>query len=133
MVVTFLNLHDFVYANVHKGISSDVMDRFFASAFQVLKPGGVIGIVEHRAHTGQSLSDSMPLGRVPQDYVVGVGLRAGFKLAGSSEVNANPKDDGSYPVWYLPPTLALGQQDRAKYTAIGESDDMTLLFAKPSE
>jgi len=132
MVLTFLNMHDLVYTNVHKEVSDDVMDRFFQSAFQVLKPGGVIGIVEHRARTGQSVSDSIALGRVPQDYLIREAQKAGFKLTGTSEVAANPKDDGNYPVWYLLPTLKLGEQDRAKYTAIGESDDMTLRFAKPS-
>lgn len=132
MVLTFLNMHDLVYTNVHKEVSDDVMDRFFQSAFQVLKPGGVIGIVEHRARAGQSVSNGIALGRVPQNYLIREAQKAGFRLTGTSEVAANPKDDGNYPVWYLPPTLKLGEQDRAKYTAVGESDDMTLRFAKPN-
>ncbi|MCT7233172.1 hypothetical protein M1747_23255, partial [Salmonella enterica subsp. enterica serovar Oranienburg] len=67
----------------------------------------------------------------PQDYAIREARQAGFELAGTSEANANPKDDGSYPVWYLPPTLKLADKDRAKYLAIGESDDMTLRFIKP--
>ena len=131
MVVTFLNLHDLVFFNVHKQVTSEIVERFFRSAAQVLKPGGVLGIVAHRARAGSSVSESIALGRVPQDYAIREAEKAGLKLVATSEINANPRDDGSYPVWYLPPSLQLGEQDRAKYTAIGESDDMTLLFARP--
>lgn len=133
MVVTFLNLHDFVYFNVHNTVSNAVIDRFFQSAIQVLKPGGLLGVVAHRARAGDRIANSIVLGRVPQDYAIREARKAGFTLAASSEINANPRDDHSFPVWYLPPTLKLGDQDRAKYTAIGESDDMMLLFAKPKE
>ncbi|WP_350357439.1 methyltransferase [Paraburkholderia fungorum] len=131
MVVTFLNLHDFVYSNAHNETTDAVMQRFFLSAYQVLKPGGVLGIVEHRARAGETVADAIAKGRVPQDYAIREARQAGFELAGTSEVNANPKDDGSDPVWYLPPTLKLGDKDRQKYLAIGESDDMTLRFIKP--
>ena len=132
-VVTFLNLHDFVYANVHKEILDDIVQRFFRSALQVLKPGGRLGVVEHRAKAGMGLSESIPLGRVPQDYVIEQAKRAGLTLVATSEANANKRDDGTNPVWNLPPMLRLGEQDRAKYLEIGESDDMTLLFAAPAE
>lgn len=131
MVVTFLNLHDFVYSNAHNETTDAIVQRFFLSAYQVLKPGGVLGIVEHRAKAGESVADAITKGRVPQDYAIRAARHAGFVLARTSETNANPKDDGSYPVWYLPPTLKLGDKDRAKYHAIGESDDMTLRFIKP--
>jgi len=131
MVVTFLNLHDFVYSNAHNETTDAIVQRFFLSAYQVLKPGGVLGIVEHRARAGETVSDAIAKGRVPQDYAIREARQAGFELAGTSEANANPKDDGSYPVWYLPPTLKLADKDRAKYLAIGESDDMTLRFIKP--
>ena len=131
MVVTFLNLHDFVYVNTHRETTDAIMQRFFLSAYQALKPGGVLGIVEHRAKAGESVGDAIAKGRVSQSYVIQEARQAGFELSGTSEVNANPNDDGSYPVWYLPPTLKLGDNDRAKYLAIGESDDMTLRFIKP--
>lgn len=133
MVVTFLNLHDFVYANVHKEILDDVVQRFLRSAQLVLKPGGLLGVVEHRARAGMPLAESIPLGRVPQDYVIRQAKRAGLELVATSEANANLRDDGSNPVWDLPPMLRLGAQDRGKYLAIGESDDMTLLFTVPKQ
>ncbi len=133
MVVTFLNLHDFIYANVHKEVLDDVLQRFFRSAVQVLKPGGLLGVVEHRARAGATVSDSVPLGRVPQDYVLHQAKRAGLTLVATSEVNANPRDDGTNPVWNLPPMLKLGGQDRDKYLAIGESDNMTVLFTVANE
>ncbi|CAB3724138.1 hypothetical protein LMG22037_05024 [Paraburkholderia phenoliruptrix] len=131
LVVTFLNLHDFVYLNAHHETTDAVMQSFFRAAYQVLKPGGVLGVVEHRASAGGDVAGAALNGRVPQAYAVDQALQAGFTLSGTSEVNANPKDDGSVPVWYLPPTLKLGDKDREKYLAIGESDDMTLRFVKP--
>ena len=133
LVVTFLNMHDFVYANVHKEILSDIVQRFFRSALQVLKPGGRLGVVAHRARVGMPLAESLPLGRLPQDYVIQQARRAGLTLVATSEISANPRDDGTNPVWNLPPTLKQGAQDREKYLTIGESDDMTLLFAAPKE
>lgn len=131
MVVSFLNLHDFIYFNVHNETTSVIIRRFFQSAYQVLKPGGVLGIVAHRARSDESLASAAMKGRVPQSYAIREAEQVGFKLSGTSEINANSKDNGIYPVWYLPPTLKLGQQDREKYLAIGESDDMTLRFIKP--
>ena len=77
------------------------------------------------------IAKSFKLGRLPQKYVVSLAERAGFRLAGTSEINANPKDPGTVPVWYLPPMLSGDQNDRAHYEAIGEGDDMTLRFEKP--
>jgi len=98
----------------------------------VLKPGGVLGVVDHRAAPGATLDSVKGSGYLPTDYIIKLATDAGFKLDGQSEVNANPKDTKDYPkgVWTLPPTLTLGDQDRAKYLAIGESDRMTLRFVK---
>ena len=133
LVVTFLNLHDFVYVNVHKEILDDIMQRFFHSAVQVLRPGGRLGVVAHRARPGMPLVESLPLGRLPQDYVIAQARRAGLTLVATSEISANPRDDGTTPVWNLPPMLKQGTLNRENYQAIGEADDMTLLFATPKE
>ena len=124
-VLTFRNVHNWVMA----GTASAMFKAFFA----VLKPGGVLGVVDHRADQGASIDKVKDSGYLPVDYVVKLATDAGFVLEGSSEINANPKDDHDHPkgVWTLPPTLALGDQDRAKYLAIGESDRMTLRFLKP--
>lgn len=131
MIVTFRNLHDLIYANVHGGISDETALQFFRSAYRTLKPGGILGVVAHRAPNGMSEARSFKLGRLPQPYVIALAKRAGFRLAASSEINANPKDPGDIPVWYLPPTLEKGKDSRAKYEAIGEGDNMTLKFVKP--
>lgn len=131
MIVTFRNLHDFVYANVHGGVSDEIALRFFRGAYLALKPGGILGVVAHRAPAGMSVAKTFKLGRLPQSYVVALAERAGFRAAGASEINANPADPGTIPVWYLPPTLSEGEKDRAHYKAIGEGDNMTLRFEKP--
>lgn len=98
----------------------------------MLKPGGALGVEEHRAAPGIPLGRVIASGYVPQDLVVERAKAAGFEFAGSSEVNANPRDtkDHANGVW-LPPTLRGGEVDRAKYLAIGESDRMTLKFVRP--
>jgi predicted methyltransferase len=100
----------------------------------VLRPGGVLGVVDHRADDSASLASVKQSGYLPTRYVVKLATDAGFTLDASSEINANPKDTKNYPkgVWTLPPTLTLGDQDKAKYLAIGESDRMTLRFIKPA-
>jgi predicted methyltransferase len=130
-VVTFRNVHDFIYFNIHGEVADDVLLRFFRSAYEVLKPGGVLGITDHRARSGEAVAQSIRLGRVPQDYIVREARLAGFETSGTSEVNANPKDDKTFPEWNLPPLLKAGDQDRAKYIAIGEADEMMLRFTKP--
>jgi len=94
----------------------------------------VLGVVDHRAGDGASLEAVKRSGYLPTSYVVKLATEAGFTLDASSEINANPKDTKDYPkgVWTLPPTLTLGEQDKAKYLAIGESDRMTLRFVKPA-
>jgi predicted methyltransferase len=107
--------------------------QMFAAMYRALKPGGVLGLVEHRAARGTTRADWERTGYVSQDFVIGLARAAGFRLVATSEINANPKDTKNYPkgVWTLPPTLALGEEDRARYLAIGESDRMTLKFVKP--
>lgn len=131
MIVTFRNIHDFMYANVHGDVSDAVALRFFRSAYRALKPGGILGVDAHRAPADMPIAESFKLGRLPQNYVISLAERTGFRLAGTSEINANPKDPGTIPVWYLPPTLSGDQKDRAHYDAIGEGDDMALRFEKP--
>ncbi|MGN2254017.1 class I SAM-dependent methyltransferase [Frateuria sp. GZRe12] len=121
------------FRNVHNWAMDGSAQAMFKAFYTVLKPGGVLGIVDHRADAGASLDEVKGSGYLPVDYVVKLATDAGFVLDGRSEINANPKDDHDHPkgVWTLPPTLALGEQDKAKYLAIGESDRMTLRFVKP--
>jgi predicted methyltransferase len=125
LVLTFRNVHNWVVA--------DTAPAMFKAFFAVLRPGGVLGVVDHRADDSASLEAVMKSGYLPTRYVVKLATDAGFTLDQSSEINANPKDDRDHPkgVWTLPPTLTLGETDRAKYLAIGESDRMTLRFVKP--
>jgi len=123
------------FRNVHNWVLADTAPLMFEAFFKVLKPGGVLGVVDHRAKDGASLDDIKHSGYLTTDYVVKLATDAGFKLEGQSEINANPKDTKDYPegVWTLPPALTLGDKDRAKYVAIGESDRMTLRFVKPGK
>ena len=123
MVVTFRSTHGWR--------NGGVADPIYKAFFDVLKPGGVLGIEQHRAGSKTNLEAFS--GYVPEEVVIAIAERAGFILEARSEVNANPKDtaDHSAGVWTLPPTLRLGDQDREKYLAIGESDRMTLRFRKP--
>jgi predicted methyltransferase len=120
------------FRNVHNWAEAGTAPAMFKAFFAVLKPGGVLGVVDHRAADGASLAAVKSSGYLPTDYVVKLATDAGFALDESSEINANPKDTRDYPkgVWTLPPTLALGDKDKAKYQAIGESDRMTLRFVK---
>ena len=125
MVLTFRNVHNWGVA--------DTAPAMFKAFFAVLRPGGVLGVVDHRAADGASLAAIKRSGYLTTAEVVRLASDAGFTLDASSEINANPKDTRDYPkgVWTLPPTLTLGEKDRAKYLAIGESDRMTLRFIKP--
>jgi predicted methyltransferase len=128
---------DFVltFRNVHNWIKEDWTDKFFKSFYDALKPGGVLGVVEHRAKPGTTLKQSQESGYMTEEYVIERATAAGFKLDAKSEINANPKDTKDYAkgVWTLPPVLTLGDTDKAKYQAIGESDRMTLRFIKPAK
>lgn len=126
MIVTFRNMHDFIYGNVHGVITTAIADRFFRSAYLALKPGGILGVVAHRADPNMPPAKSYRMGRLPQNYVIALAEQAGFRLAGTSEINANPKDSRNMPVWDLPPTT-----NTSKAKAIGEADNMTLRFEKP--
>ncbi|HSK28407.1 MAG TPA: methyltransferase [Candidatus Limnocylindria bacterium] len=123
-VLTFRNLHNWIERNEVEGTL-----RVFHRA---LKPGGVLGVVDHRGRTDMSQEAQMKAGYVRQDYAIAIIEKAGFKMAGASEVNANPKDTKDHPegVWTLPPSFRLKDKDRAKYQAIGESDRFTLTFVK---
>lgn len=121
------------FRNVHNWILTGNEQEMFHAFFDVLKPGGVLGVVEHRAKDEADPAAAAQRGYVPQAHVITLAVRAGFVLDGVSEVNANKKDTKDYPhgVWSLPPTLVGGAKDRAKYLEIGESDRMTLRFMKP--
>ncbi|TZF89253.1 class I SAM-dependent methyltransferase [Cognatilysobacter lacus] len=123
VVLTFRNVHNWRMAGTAPGM--------FKGFFDVLKPGGVLGLVEHRAKA--DVADDDKTGYVGQAQVIAMAQAAGFLFDGSSEVNANPLDTKDYPggVWTLPPTNQHDAKDDAKYKAIGESDRMTLRFVKP--
>lgn len=128
VVLTFRNVHSWL------GGENPIADDVFAEAFRVLKPGGTLGVVEHRLPESADDARQLTSGYVKVSTVRRLAEQAGFKLVDSSEINANVKDTKDYPggVWTLPPTLELGDQDREKYLAIGESDRMTLKFVKPN-
>ena len=121
------------FRNIHNWIKSGHADQVFSAIFSALKPGGVFGVVEHRAVAGTTIDQMIATGYVTEDYVKQLAERNGFLFAGSSEINANIKDSTLHPkgVWTLPPSLSLGDADRARYLAIGESDRMTLKLIKP--
>ena len=125
MVLTFRNAHNFYMA--------DKLDPAMASFFTMLKPGGVLGVVDHRLPEEADDEKMMSSGYMKRSTIVAAAEKAGFTLEGESEVNANPNDTADYEkgVWSLPPTLTNGDTDREKYIAIGESDRMTLRFRKP--
>ena len=121
------------FRNVHNWMKGEYAQEVFNSMFTALKSGGILGLVEHRAKPGTRLEDMISSGYVTEAYAIKMAETAGFKLVARSEINANPQDSSQHPkgVWTLPPSLRLGDQDRAKYLAIGESDRMTLKFVKP--
>jgi len=114
-------------------VNSGKLDEWLATIHASLKPNGILGIEQHRATADANAEESAKKGYLPEKWVIERVEAAGFKLAGKSEINANPKDTKDYPegVWTLPPTFELGDKDREKYLAIGESDRMTLKFVKP--
>ncbi len=121
------------FRNVHNWVMDGHEAAMFEAFYEVLKPGGVLGVAEHRAHPDAEFEKIKSSGYLPEEYVIGLALKAGFVLDARSEINANPKDAKDYPagVWTLPPTLSQKDKDREKYLAIGESDRMTLRFKKP--
>jgi SAM-dependent methyltransferase len=126
LVLTFRNVHNWV-------VESGNDQEMFKAFYDALKPGGVLGVVEHRARPAATLDDMKRSGYMTEAYVIALAEKTGFKLGGRSEVNANPKDTKDYAegVWALPPTYRNGNVDRQKYADSGESDRMTLKFIKP--
>lgn len=123
-VLTFRNLHNWI----ERGETEAALRAFH----RALKPGGILGVTDHRGRTELSQEAQMKSGYVREDLAIAIIEKAGFRLVGRSEVNANPRDTKDHPagVWTLPPTYRLKDQDRAKYAAIGESDRFTLKFEK---
>lgn len=123
------------FRNVHSWLDEEqpIAPQVFAEAFRILKPGGTLGVVEHRLPEEADDARQLTSGYVKVSTVRKLAEAAGFQFAGSSEINANPKDTADHPegVWTLPPSLRLKDKDREKYLAIGESDRMTLKFVKP--
>jgi predicted methyltransferase len=125
LILTFRNLHNWM--------GDGYADQALAACFTALKPGGTLGIEEHRGRIDVPQDPKGENGYVRQDYAIALAKKAGFVLVGSSEINANPRDTKDWPkgVWTLPPSLAEGEKDRAKYLAIGEADNFVLKFQKP--
>ena len=121
------------FRNIHSWIRLNSVERAFMAAYTALKPGGIFGVVQHRSDPGRSLEDMKSSGYVTEAFVIEMAELIGFELVGQSEVNANSRDTKDYEngVWTLPPSYRMGDTDRDKYTAIGESDRMTLKFQKP--
>jgi predicted methyltransferase len=125
MVLTFRNIHNWMYQGT--------APQMFAAMFRALKPGGILGVVEHRGNPAVPQDPKAKSGYVNEDYAIKLIEAQGFRLEAKSEVNDNPKDTKDYEqgVWTLPPTYRLGAKDHDKYAAIGESDRFTLRFVKP--
>jgi len=121
------------FRNVHNWMKAGYAPEAFKTFASLLKPGGILGVVEHRAKPGTSEADMIESGYVTEAYVIELAQAAGLVLDGRAEINANVKDTANHPagVWSLPPSLRLKEQGRDKYLAIGESDRMTLRFRKP--
>lgn len=128
VVLTFRNVHNWRFDG------KDNTAEAFKQIFAMLKPGGTLGIVDHRLNESDDSAKEEKSGYMKESSIIGFAEAAGFKLAGKSEINANPKDTKDYPkgVWTLPPTLTEGDANRDTYLAIGESDRMTLKFVKPA-
>ncbi len=132
MVVTFRNVHNWKIGSYNPA-ETDYSAEAFKELFAMLKPGGVLGIEDHRLNENQDVALEKTSGYLKVSTVRRLAEQAGFRFAGSSEVNANPRDTKDYPqgVWTLPPVFEEKDKDRARYAASGESDRMTLKFVKP--
>jgi len=121
------------FRNIHNWMKNDQAAAVFNAMYKALKPGGILGIVEHRNSSLKPQDVGAASGYVSEDYVIALARNAGFEFLEKSEINANSKDTKDYPegVWTLPPSLNLKDKDRKKYLAIGESDRMTIKFIKP--
>jgi len=125
MVLSFCDLHEWM--------ALGDAQQALATIYRALAPGGVFGVVDNRGNPALPQDPRAKAGYVRQDYAIGMIQAAGFRLVATSQVNANPNDTKDYPagVWALPPDYRLGNVDRARYRAIGESDRFTLKFIKP--
>jgi len=121
------------FRNIHNWMGRDVEDDIFRMMYDALKPGGVLGVVEHRGDASVPQDPKAASGYVNQDYAIKLAEKAGFALVDTSEINANPADTKDYEkgVWTLPPTFRAGDENKEKYAEIGESDRFTLKFVKP--
>lgn len=128
VVLTFRNVHNLRFAGIDRTAAA------FAEMYRMLRPGGTLGIVDHRLPEARASTAEEKSGYLKESTVIAFAERVGFRLAARSEINANPRDTADWPegVWTLPPTLRLGDTDRARYLAVGESDRMTLRFVKPA-
>ena len=131
VVVTFRNVHNWRMG--YQRDSQPYGEEAFRQMFRMLRPGGTLGVVDHRLPESADAGREATSGYVKTSTVRRLAEAAGFRFVGTSEVNANPRDTADWPdgVWTLPPRLRLGEQDRERYLAIGESDRMTLRFVKP--
>jgi predicted methyltransferase len=122
------------FRNFHNWMDGGYADQALAAAFKALKPGGILGIEDHRGRNDRPQDPKAKNGYVRQDYTVAAAKKAGFELVAASEINANPKDTKDWVdgVWTLPPTLSQGDKDRARYVAVGEADNYVLKFRKPN-
>ena len=125
-VLTFRNVHNLIMQG------GQAAPNAFKAFYRMLKPGGTLGVVDHRLPETMDSAAEMKSGYLKRSTIVKLAQDAGFTLAGESQINANPRDthDWEGGVWTLPPSLQQGDKDRAKYVAIGESDRMTLRFTK---
>lgn len=125
LVLTFRSLHNW--------LEDGIADAAFSAFYRALKPGGVLGVVQHRANDTEPQDPRAPNGYVHEWHVIDLAEAAGFSLAARSEINANPNDTRDYPggVWELPPTLDVSDAEQALRIEVGESDRMTLRFVKP--
>jgi predicted methyltransferase len=125
MILTFRNLHNWMAG----GYAEAALRGFY----RALKPGGTLGLEDHRGRADVAQDPKAEDGYVRQDYAIELARKAGFEYVGASEINANPRDTKDWPegVWTLPPVLALKDKDRDKYLAIGEADNFVLKFRKP--
>jgi predicted methyltransferase len=132
VVLTFRNVHNW-RMGARRDDKQDYSAEAFRQMFAMLKPGGILGVVDHRLPEIASDERERTSGYMKVSTVRRLAEQAGFRLAAASEINANPKDTADWPdgVWTLPPALRLRDKDREKYLAIGESDRMTLKFVKP--
>lgn len=130
-VLTFRNIHNWYM----RGAGEAKLTAAFESFFTTLKPGGILGVVEHRLPESRPLKDQDQSGYMKQSYVISIAQAVGFELVETSEINANPLDTADHPngVWTLPPRLRIDETQKPQYIKIGESDRMTLKFLKPKK